>query len=82
MNAIAKPRVEFEPVKPLIGSVVRAERAALFDPEVVRRCREMLDGRAVLSPHVDQAVGTGDYDPPGSRAIVGVRGGGVTPHRV
>ena len=48
MNAIAKPRVEFEPVKPLIGSVVRAERAALFDPEVVRRCREMLDGRAVL----------------------------------
>lgn len=41
-------RVEFENVKPLIGSIIRAERAALFDPEVVRQCREALDRRTVL----------------------------------
>ena len=41
-------RVEFEPVKPLIGSIVRADREALFDPEVVRQCNEMLDKRVVL----------------------------------
>jgi alpha-ketoglutarate-dependent taurine dioxygenase len=46
--SVLETRVEFEPVKPLIGSIVRAEREALFDPEVVRQCREMLDQRAVL----------------------------------
>lgn len=48
MSVIAKTGVEFEPVKPLIGSIVRAERAALFDPAVVAECRRMLDERAVL----------------------------------
>ena len=48
MNAISSARVEFEAVKPLIGSIVRAERAALFDPEVVAACRQALDARAVL----------------------------------
>ena len=41
-------RVRFDEVKPLIGSIVRAERDALFDPEVVRQCREELDKRVVL----------------------------------
>lgn len=40
--------VEFEPIKPSIGAIVHAPRAALFDPEVVRRCREALDTRVVL----------------------------------
>jgi alpha-ketoglutarate-dependent taurine dioxygenase len=48
MSVLDKTRVVFEPVKPLIGSIVRAERAALFDPAVVRQCREMLGERAVL----------------------------------
>ena len=48
MTVIQKTRVEFEPAKPLIGSIVHADRAALFDPEVVRRCRETLDERTVL----------------------------------
>jgi alpha-ketoglutarate-dependent taurine dioxygenase len=48
MSVELKTRVEFEPVKPLIGSIVHAERAALFDPEVVRQCREMLNERVVL----------------------------------
>lgn len=49
MSADPSSRVTFEPIKPLIGSVVRtAERADLFDPEVVAQCREMLDQRAVL----------------------------------
>ena len=48
MTVLEKTRVVFEPVKPLIGSIVRAERQALFDPEVVRQCREMLGERAVL----------------------------------
>ena len=54
MSVLQQARVEFEPVKPLIGSVVHADRAALFDPEVVRQCRDMLDQRAVLVfPEVD-----------------------------
>jgi len=48
MSVIEKTRVAFEEVKPLIGSIVRAEREALFDPEVVRECRRMLDQRGVL----------------------------------
>ncbi|WP_336973631.1 TauD/TfdA family dioxygenase [Sphingobium aromaticiconvertens] len=48
MSTKQKSRVTFTPVKPLIGSIVEAEREALFDPEVVRQCREMLDERAVL----------------------------------
>jgi alpha-ketoglutarate-dependent taurine dioxygenase len=48
MTVLEKTRVAFEPVKPLIGAIVRAERAALFDPEVVRQCRAMLNDRAVL----------------------------------
>lgn len=43
-----EPSVEFRPVKPLIGSTVIAEREAYFDPDVVRRCGEMLEDRAVL----------------------------------
>lgn len=47
-------RVEFEPVKPLIGSTVHADRSALFDPNVVCQCRNMLDERTVLVfPRVD-----------------------------
>lgn len=41
-------RVEFEPIKPSIGAIVRAEREALFDPEVVRQCREALEDRVML----------------------------------
>lgn len=48
MSVAQKFKVEFEQVKPLIGSIVRAERAALFDADVVRQCREMLDTRGVL----------------------------------
>jgi alpha-ketoglutarate-dependent taurine dioxygenase len=48
MTVAEKTRVEFEPVKPLIGAIVRAEREALFDPEVVRQVREALNERAVL----------------------------------
>jgi alpha-ketoglutarate-dependent taurine dioxygenase len=48
MTTAEKARVAFEPVKPLIGSIVRADREALFDPEVVAECRKMLDERAVL----------------------------------
>lgn len=48
MAVTQKSRVGFTEIKPQIGSVVHAERAALFDPEVVRQCREMLDRRVVL----------------------------------
>lgn len=48
MSIEQKSRVTFTPVKPLIGSIVEAEREALFDPDVVRQCRAMLDERAVL----------------------------------
>ena len=34
--------------KPLIGAVVEADREALFDPEVVAQCRDMLEERTVL----------------------------------
>lgn len=48
MTVATKTKVEFEPVKPLIGAVVHADREALFDPEVVRQCREALEDRTVL----------------------------------
>lgn len=48
MDMVQTPQVDFEPIKPLTGSIVRARREALFDPAVARRCREMLDERAVL----------------------------------
>ena len=48
MNVIHKSRVTFRPVKPLIGAVVEADREALFDPEVVAQCRDMLEERTVL----------------------------------
>lgn len=48
MSVSLKARVEFEPAKPLVGSIVHADREALFDPEVVRQCRQMLDERTVL----------------------------------
>jgi alpha-ketoglutarate-dependent taurine dioxygenase len=48
MSVIEKSRVVFEPVKPLVGSIVRAKREDLFDPEVVRECRRMLDERTIL----------------------------------
>jgi alpha-ketoglutarate-dependent taurine dioxygenase len=47
-EARPKSRVAFRPVKPLIGAIVEAERDALFDPDVVRQCRDMLDDRTVL----------------------------------
>ncbi|HTZ69288.1 MAG TPA: TauD/TfdA family dioxygenase [Acetobacteraceae bacterium] len=40
--------LEFESIKPQIGSIVHVDRAALFDSEVARHCREMLDERTVL----------------------------------
>ncbi|WP_434405565.1 TauD/TfdA dioxygenase family protein [Sphingobium sp. DN12] len=48
MNVIHKSRVTFRPVKLLIGAVVEADREALFDPEVVTQCRDMLEERTVL----------------------------------
>ena len=42
------PQVEFEPIKPAIGAIVRAAREALFDPDVVRQCRAALDERVLL----------------------------------
>jgi alpha-ketoglutarate-dependent taurine dioxygenase len=41
-------RVEFEPCKPLVGSIVHARREDLFDPEVVAAIRQQLDERIVL----------------------------------
>ena len=41
-------RVEFEPLKPLVGSIVHAKREDLFDAEVVGRIREELDKRTVI----------------------------------
>ena len=40
--------LEFESIKPQIGSIVHVDRAALFDSEVAQHCREMLDERTVL----------------------------------
>jgi alpha-ketoglutarate-dependent taurine dioxygenase len=40
--------VRFEPIKPLIGSIVHVDRADLLDDEVGQRCREMLGQRTVL----------------------------------
>jgi alpha-ketoglutarate-dependent taurine dioxygenase len=48
MSIDQKSRVTFTPVKPLIGSIVEADREALFDPDVARQCAAMLDERAVL----------------------------------
>ena len=48
MTVMIQARVRFEAVKPMIGAIVHAEREALFDPEVVRECRKMLDERTVL----------------------------------
>jgi alpha-ketoglutarate-dependent taurine dioxygenase len=40
--------IEFESIKPHIGSTVHVDRARLFDEEVGRRCREVLEARTVL----------------------------------
>lgn len=48
MSTDQKSRVEFEPAKPKVGSIVRVEREALFDPDVARQCREELDRRVIL----------------------------------
>jgi len=44
----ADMKVQFENIKPKIGSIVHVERSALLDPEVAGRCLEMLDERGVL----------------------------------
>jgi alpha-ketoglutarate-dependent taurine dioxygenase len=41
-------RFEIEPIKPLIGAIVRVERSALFDDDVAERCLEALEDRGVL----------------------------------
>jgi alpha-ketoglutarate-dependent taurine dioxygenase len=48
MSTDVKSRISFEQVKPLIGSVVSADREALFDPAVVAEIRQKLDERVVL----------------------------------
>lgn len=48
MTTETTARVAFKPVKPLIGSIVVADRADYFDPDVVRQCLEQLEDRAVL----------------------------------
>src|SRR4051812_26620839 len=48
MTTDQKTRVTFEPVKPLIGSIVHADRESLFDPDVARQIRAELDKRAVI----------------------------------
>ena len=40
--------IQFESIKPRIGSIVHVDRAELFEDEVGRRCREMLEQRTVL----------------------------------
>jgi alpha-ketoglutarate-dependent taurine dioxygenase len=40
--------IEFESIKPHIGSIVHVERADMFSEEVGRLCREMLEERTVL----------------------------------
>jgi alpha-ketoglutarate-dependent taurine dioxygenase len=40
--------VEFETVKPHIGSIVHVDKQDMFDEETGRRCREMLEERTVL----------------------------------
>jgi alpha-ketoglutarate-dependent taurine dioxygenase len=40
--------IEFEAVKPHIGSIVHVDRAEMFTAEVGRRCREQLEERTVL----------------------------------
>jgi alpha-ketoglutarate-dependent taurine dioxygenase len=47
-------KIQYENVKPKIGSIVRIERSALLDPEVVRECLDLLEQRQVLVfPRVD-----------------------------
>ena len=41
-------KVQAENIKPAIGSIVRFERSALLDEDVVERCLELLDERQVL----------------------------------
>jgi len=41
-------KMQIENIKPKIGSIVRVERAALLDPDVAKRCLELLDERGVL----------------------------------
>jgi alpha-ketoglutarate-dependent taurine dioxygenase len=41
-------RVEFEPIKPLVGSRVHVSRQDLFDPEVIHQIRRELDERVIL----------------------------------
>ena len=40
--------MESEPIKPQIGEIVHADRAALRDPAVARRCLDLLEARGVL----------------------------------